>query len=386
MQRRINTQPTRRPPPPAAAETRQLHHRRSSSFSSFGRSLSRILPSNRKERGGTIRVMGEGKTADLPDSALKDLDASSRDVGGAGAVHESGGGVGADMRKTRSWSPKKSGRNYFEEGHADTGVGVSAESRKAGTLRRFWGLCKVSRVGNTELELEGREDEHERKGRKQSVVRNNAHGTPKTDVPINDDVSVLGRSQQLYEAKRSWRKERRSFQESDDFLGVQGVNPKTGYPDPSPITSSDEPSYVSEEMRKKLEDNERRTEATKREYAAALLRREAEIKRLMDVKEKKKKEKRERTERKREELRARMKGRWRSDGDGWNMVAEPVLSPIQQSNAGTPRYGEKNTTSFKFLRLTVTRRGSTRRQPLSHAVGGEPDPVSQRPIWFANST
>jgi hypothetical protein len=328
-----------------------------------------------------MREMHEYDREDPLVGVMKVLDAGLQDVGKRSSVGDTDAG-GVDMRKTKSWSPKKSIK-VFPEGfytNATANMGTSAEIKKVGALRRFWGLRKVTRVGGNELLLgREREQDERRKDRDQQTMSNNTHENQKTKAQENGVLGVPGRGQQ-FEVKKVRRQERRSFRESEDFLGVQGANPKTGYPDPSPITSSDEPSYMSEEMRKKLEDNTRRIEATKREYEAALRRREMEVKRLVEVKERRRREKKEKAEGKREELRAKMRrhGRWRSDGNGWSMVVGPALSPIQQSNEGTPGYGE-NSPSLGILSeeyLIITTRDSTRRSSFSHAISGQSKSIS----------
>jgi hypothetical protein len=92
--------------------------------------------------------------------------------------------------------------------------------------------------------------------------------------------------------------------------------------------------------RQKFEEDEKRMATASREHKAALERRVNEIRRLEMERERRRREKRERVEGKRGQQRARLRkgGRWRNDGNTWSMVAEPELSPIVQSIAGTPTH------------------------------------------------
>lgn len=199
------------------------------------------------------------------------------------------------------------------------------------------------------LRLEARE----RRRTEQDIVNTRMAGqedAAKYSIPVSvgiqEPVAALKRSQQMFEEKKARREERRSFRESDDFIDVQGVNSRTGYPDPNSGTSSSAGDVVSESTRQKLED-ERRMATASREYKAALGRRANEMRRLERERERRR-EKKERAEKKRAQLRARVRkdGRWRNDGNTWSMVTEPGLSPIEKSIAGTPTHGKQSIPSF----------------------------------------
>ncbi|KUJ10231.1 uncharacterized protein LY89DRAFT_544485, partial [Mollisia scopiformis] len=145
----------------------------------------------------------------------------------------------------------------------------------------------------------------------------------------------ITKTQQLFEDKKARREQRRSLQESGDFLGVQGANPRTGYWDISDVTSSSEPSQASEEARQLLAKQAREVAEKKRRYEEAQVMQQTELKRVQALRDAKKRDK---LEQKRRELKMRQRGRgkWRLSENGWSSLAEPDLSPIEQSLAGSP--------------------------------------------------
>ena len=146
------------------------------------------------------------------------------------------------------------------------------------------------------------------------------------------------KAQQIYEDKKARREQRRSLKENGDFLGVQGANPRTGYWDPSVATSSTDPSQLSEQTKKKLDQQARDLAQQTRRYEEAKERHHTELKRVETIKAKKKQDK---LDRKRREikLRQRSKGKWKVSDVGWSSVVEPELSPITQSLVGSPNGG-----------------------------------------------
>jgi hypothetical protein len=304
------------------------------------------MPGNRPEKGGTARTIdNESKTVDNS-SSPKSLMAI---FGMRGRVNEREDD-GEEMRRTKSWSPKKIARITDErhfEGHG------KSKLKKPSTLKRLWELHKIAKVDDGTDDFPQhpdrvRSDAQELRRAEQNELNTSVTGQDSSThsilraVDIQESVASLKRSQQIFEEKKARREERRSFRKSDDFIGVQGVNPRTGYPDPSTGTSSSAGDVVSESARQKLEEDEKRMATAGREYKAALERRENEIRRLEMERERRRREKRERAEKKRTQLRARVKkdGRWRNDGNTWSMVTEPGLSPIVQSIAGTPIHGK----------------------------------------------
>ncbi|KFZ06226.1 hypothetical protein V501_07614 [Pseudogymnoascus sp. VKM F-4519 (FW-2642)] len=140
----------------------------------------------------------------------------------------------------------------------------------------------------------------------------------------------------MYDQKRLRREQRRSYRSSEDYLTIAGANPRTGYWDVNTAIGSTSSSEVADRARAReaeIAENRRRLEAAKQELQEALAKREAEDR----ERDAKRARRRERDEARRREKRAREAGRWRAEGDGWRMVAEPGLSPIVGSLAGSPR-------------------------------------------------
>lgn len=158
---------------------------------------------------------------------------------------------------------------------------------------------------------------------------------PATDIHEEGEVS---NSQRIYEAKRSRREQRRSLVESGDFLGVQGANPRTGYWDISTGTTSSDPSQLSSETRKKLQHQAKEVEEHWQNYAQAQEKYIVGLEMVQTLKRKKEAEKMEQKQRQLR-LRQRRRGRWNAGENGWSSVAEPDLSPVVQSVAGSPVKG-----------------------------------------------
>lgn len=343
--------------PLAAIETR--HHiasevvgrarQRSSSFSAIGQSLSRLLPSNRKEKGGTLRQHeDDSKVVNDPESLISFME----DFGKRGRSTEIED-EGDTTRRTKSWSPKKVPRVVDEMD--DKSITLS-KLKKPSTLKRLWELHKSLELDNRadnfsrhpdHLRSEARKPcraEDKRRADDVSEQKNLVQQSSLVRLGIQEPELTPQRSRQILEEKRARREERRSFRESDDFLGIQGANPRTGYPDASTATSSSAEDVMSETTRQKLEEDEKRMQSASREYKEALERRETELRRLEVKRERRSREKKERVEKKRMELRARMRkeGRWRNESHRWSMVTEPELSPILQSTTGSPTRGEQS--------------------------------------------
>lgn len=135
-------------------------------------------------------------------------------------------------------------------------------------------------------------------------------------------------------ARKVRREARRSFRESDDFLGVQGVNPRTGRRDISvSISMSGEtiatnPSSVSENMRLYLEQRIREINELKKGYEMAQAKFNAEWEQYKALRvEKKEREKKER-EKDRAKKRRRREAKWQLSETGWNTVFSPASTPV----------------------------------------------------------
>jgi hypothetical protein len=282
------------------------------------------MPSNRPEKGGTARPVGsEAKLGDSP-SPQKNL---VKIFSMRGRVNERED-EGEEMKRTKSWSPKKIAKITDER----DGEGYRpSKLKKPSSLKRLWGLHKTAKADDGTDDFSQhpdrlRSDARDLRWAEQNIpnssltVQESPTKHPIPTAVIQDSVASLKRSQQIFEEKKARREERRSFRESGDFIGVQGVNPRTGYPDPSTVTSSSAGDVISESARQKLKEDEKRMVTASREYKAALERRVNEIRRLEIERERRRREKKEQVEGKRAQLRARLRkdGRWRNDGNTWS--------------------------------------------------------------------
>jgi hypothetical protein len=350
--------------PPVAFNTRSVRqgHIRSSSFGGF---VSRLLPSYRQEKGHTLRSNFNDNGTNDPVRLVFSLPNSESRNGLPGSESIDG----ALARRRRSWSPRKSsdpsndaralvllnndqpsqGCNQLGQARrfADRVVeGISrratrngrdriqissnaADKRKFNTLKRAFGSLKIARG---EIRRENKYSDTS-SPRPPEISENK-----EPFLEAFSDEKEVTKTQQMVDDKRSQREQRRSLQESGDFLGVQGANPRTGYWDISDATSSSGPSQISEKMKLKLDQQARELAEQKMKFEEAQESHQRELERVQMLRDLKKKEK---GEQKKIELKIRQRhGKWKLSENGWSSVAEPELSPIQQSVVGTPVAGE----------------------------------------------
>lgn len=161
----------------------------------------------------------------------------------------------------------------------------------------------------------------------------------KESNPVMEKES--SKTQQMFEQKKARREQRRALQESGDFLGVQGANPRTGYFDISDTTSSTELSQT-DDLKKCLEvrgrqigDNQsqiEKFEAADAEHYTGIERAESDRdSRKRDTAEQKKLE---------TKLYPSRLPRWKATENEWSSIVEPTLSPVEQSLAGSPLRGQ----------------------------------------------
>lgn len=225
------------------------------------------------------------------------------------------------------------------ESRDDPQKGVDKDTEKGGNaFQRLLGLRRTSLPASSASNQPGTRRLSLRRPKGKKAIH---FASPPTQIPPPTPASRSTTttppldSQQMYDQKRLRREQRRSYRSSEDYLTIAGANPRTGYWDVNTAigsTSSSEAADRARQREAEIAENRRRLEAAKRELEEALARREAEDR----ERDAKRERRRERDEAKREK-RVREAGRWRPEGDGWRMVAEPNLSPIVQSLAGSPR-------------------------------------------------
>lgn len=322
-------------------------HGRSSSFSGF---VSRILPSRREERGHTLRAQfqddgsqdvthlyfGSPETLDLDqpnrlDRAVSDGVIMTRaqtsctpkptpnPLDGKSELQTSlHDGIYTSVRTSEGPSSAR-----------DTCTNESRGDKRLRPLGRLLGLRKeLDHGGGTQIH-----NHHTAERQLQKEIQMPV-SEPGRDLPLDVDVE-LSKAQQIFEDKRIRREKRRSLRDSGDFLGIQGANPRTGYWDASTATSSSDPSQLSEETKKRLDKEAKDFEEDKRKWSEARMRHRLELQRVQTLLNQKKREK---AEKKKLEMKAKQSryGKWRRGENCWSSVAEPDLSPIVQSLAGSP--------------------------------------------------
>jgi hypothetical protein len=252
---------------------------------------------------------------------------------------------GGEARRAKSWSPRKSKKAVVENnGDASAKDDGSVKEEMQGALSKLLTLRRVAKFDNgasVNPETEKKKEEITKKLVQQASkiprlsVENKLVGTEK-------EISKT-KAQDMYEDKKEKRQQRRSLRESEDYLGPQGANPRTGYWDVNTATSSSDPSQPSEET-KKVDEHAKALDHQCKRFEEALQKQQTELKSVQMLRDRRKKEK---AEQKRLELRLRQRknGKWRLGENGWSSVAEPDLSPIVQSLAGTPMKGQ----STRFL-------------------------------------
>jgi hypothetical protein len=349
--------------PPVAFNLRSTRrgHTRSSSFGGF---VSRLLPSHRQEKGHTLRskfnddgaqdaglvfdltntqcckssserdrIYGEIKKSWLP----RKISHPTKDAQTPVALDDQSPRVSEQVGQARRFShggmvgiPGKaaSGQSGGDEVQITSNAG---EKKKVKTLRRIIGSLKRARGEKV------RERSNSEPSSQAPQILESKEPRPEETALFSDEKEIT-KTQQIYDDKKSRREQRRSLRESGDFLGVQGANPRTGYWDISDATSSSEPSQISETTKLRLDLQAMELAEQKKKYEEAQKSHQEELVRIQTLKELKK----EKGEQKKTELKMRQRrhGKWRVSENGWSSVAEPELSPIQQSVAGTPVAGE----------------------------------------------
>jgi hypothetical protein len=128
----------------------------------------------------------------------------------------------------------------------------------------------------------------------------------------------------LAEVKKTPAKEeRRRFRRSEDFLGVQGANPKTGTWDSDPTITTEQ---MSEETQKRVDNQAKKLTEAKIRYEEEQRMHRDVLQIVQTLKAAKKREKEQ--EKLAEKMRRRRGSKWRLTETGWSNAE---LSPIAPS-------------------------------------------------------
>lgn len=335
----------------APAHLKNKPSRRSRTRSSLGNFVSRILPSRRAERGHTLR--SEYKE-DGP------LTATDLVFGLSDPQDEANTEVPKKMEEVNA-SLQRTVQPYSQNIEGMVEAFAKDSTNNEWTVEGDHSIQNGKRAQNPALGLEplmipGHSEEWQNQVATQQQhpqfripsfkFKNEALGLDfQNDKDGERAEGELSKTQQIYAAKKARREQRRSLLESGDFLGIQGANPRTGYWDVSTGTSSSDPSQLSLKTRRQLEEQAKEVEEQRAKYEETQAKYHAELERAQSAKARREAE-REEQKRRHLKLKQRKRGRWQVDENGWSSVAEPDLSPIGQSVAGTPVQGMSKNQSY----------------------------------------
>lgn len=264
--------------------------------------LSRLLPKNRAEQGGTAR--GRNMTGDS-DSAYLDLGMNPNELTHWNLPRDQPSTLRIPKTRARNNDHRNRGSSMQQElGDTQEHTGQSHQVPQQATS------LNLSRLPKRQVQQDPESSLQPRHGKAPPITR--------------DEVrEMLG-------MKEDTRKHRQALKKSGDWLGVQGADPYSGeftvLTPTDTISSGATPPSVEE----KLEDLSKRRASIKLAYERARLEEETERERLLLQKGKSKLEKMERAK---DRLRQRQQAfpKWSQHKRHWSSAAEPLLSPIPQS-------------------------------------------------------
>lgn len=313
--------------PPTTFESRSLRrqHRRSSSL---GELFSRMMPSNRPEKGHTLR----------PDIAVQYTHTNSNARSNDSSFGRVANETNSNCDFARGYTPHNNA--YLPPRRADH---QAAEQQKKGAMKRLIGSMQSTKNAARAI-IRKSAEEHVEKPTASQSEDTDFHGIisqqllnidnkqsrsnpsqPRQPYAISSAVrriskekEVAALQQVLVHMKSRQVQQRRTLRESGDFLGVQGANPSTGYWDSTEGTTSSEETNQLAKRALELEQQ-------KREIAEAELEIQAREQEKKDYKLQKRRPR---------------NGRWQRSDCAWNSVAaESALSPIEQSVSGSSILG-----------------------------------------------
>ncbi|KAI1323184.1 hypothetical protein F5Y16DRAFT_425320 [Xylariaceae sp. FL0255] len=372
----------RQPPSTMATTTRK----RVSSFSGFN-FLSKLLPSNRPEQGGTQRfpeaLMGDNESGyvalSMNPNELRDWSLPvHRDPGStnAGRIISATATVPATegpSGKGKGKRPQLSHRHIHHYKHRNQSMPPAEvppdDVRIYDDLSRFPALTTTPQASSStpcrlDLGVSPPPASHYR--RDPSLDQN--QNRPQSHSLTGSEISALLRS------KEDTRLRRRDLKEKGDWLGVQGADPYSGQflvLTPTETISSDTTPPLT---RTRLNGLARSKKVAKIAYERARSDEEAEKDRAMVERDRNKLEKLERVKeglrRAQWELEGQMKGgrrwKWTQHRRQWSSAAEPNLSPIAQSSSSC---SDENAATMAATELPPTANIPNFSRPSGSAAG-----------------
>ncbi|KAG6289391.1 hypothetical protein E4U46_002564 [Claviceps purpurea] len=277
--------------------------------SSLGSWFKQILPSNRPERGGTLRPSAF--------QVQKDLEhANDSNQLRPPATHtrwrKSVDVIEADQSTNRDPPRTVSGANARQLTDVDA---VMRDDRR---LSRASSANMERGSKRNDLKMRSRPAIHGLSDSQLNVLGASVSDSPSTSTP---DFQSL-------QAKQEARRFRRNLKESGDYLGVQGFNPETSKLDVVTPTDS-ERSSLSQETQQKLLVLKNALKDARHNYKSAKERSEQEAKYILLKKEKERVRRLGKKKEQAQEITQTIT--WKRHARQWSSAQEPNLSPIAQS-------------------------------------------------------
>ncbi|KAG5965181.1 hypothetical protein E4U56_001881 [Claviceps arundinis] len=278
--------------------------------SSLGSWFKQMLPSNRPERGGTLRPSAF--------QVQKDLEhASDSNKLRPPATHtrwrKSVDVIEADQ--STNWDPP---RTVSGRANARQLTDVDAVMRDDRRLSQVSSANMERGSKRNDLKMRSRPAIHGLSDSQLNVLGASISDSPSTSTP---DFQSL-------QAKQEARRFRRNLKESGDYLGVQGFNPETSKLDVVTPTDS-ERSSLSQETQQKLLVLKNALKDARHNYKSARERSEQEAKYILLKKEKERDRRLGKKKDRAQEITQTVT--WKRHARQWSSAQEPNLSPIAQS-------------------------------------------------------
>lgn len=296
--------------------------KRSASVTGF---FTKLLPSHRPERGGTLRGQGFWEQQQYVPQRPEQRPCLGHKHGSDSIVSSGWNPAISLPRRTQTTQDRRSQRRTPFRVQSQP-IGTRVKSTPPHRQRPG----ERDRQQNTKR-IRVFKDIHTKEEVAASVV------SQLPPDPGSSTKTTIRRLVTTFDAKREARRLRRSLKESRDFLGVQGINPHTGVMDVLTPTSSSptdrtmmsapEPKGYSASMSDFRGAHQRAAKTRDVE--------EASLERLRQQQEKL-----DKIQRKKDSIRTfQQRMRWRKDTNQWSSVAEPDLSPIADAStrSRTPR-------------------------------------------------
>ena len=289
--------------------------RRAASWTGWVRN---VLPSQRPERGGTLRDKGYWESVDTVSSKRSRRQRSST----YGTPIQRLKRMGSDQ--IIRWNTAKELSKKWSKSPDDSQRVTIPENTLTDVQRRRW----ITRGKD-------RDDNYSKTTRRE---RGEGHHSQRLDSVATSVIDRrLSHAQKLIKAKEEAHKQRRSLKESGDYLGVQGFNPETGELDVMTPTESEESNQPSKSEDESPHSIDKRLDIGHRSSWLIPDEEKKQLKRLhLAIQQ----EKLRQFDTEKQQLRAMNRPlKWRRKTKQWSFAHEPALSTITQSQPSTSPSG-----------------------------------------------